>query len=162
MSPSALEGLISCLEENHLIAGLSNSFHDLREMHDVHRQAVLAMNGRAYAPKDAKLFSYQRYGWYHMLELANDDGSLSWLQLDAYLRMKQFDDENGTLYSETIKIFLSSGLSESKTARLMNVHRNTIDYRLSRARELFGIDLSDGTELFLLSLSFRISDFFSE
>ena len=43
-----------------------------------------------------------------------------------------------------------------KVAHLMHLHRNTVAYRLERAGELFGIDLSDDAVLNRLRASLKL------
>lgn len=42
---------------------------------------------------------------------------------------------------------------------MLSVHRNTVDYRIGRIQELFGIDTNDAEELFELQVSFKIQDY---
>ena len=52
----------------------------------------------------------------------------------------------GRQFLETLEIFmLDAGMSTSKTARLMKLHSNTIQYRLKRIREILGVDVVRAT-----------------
>lgn len=53
----------------------------------------------------------------------------------------------GTDLLETLRAHLDSGLSLSATATRLGVHRNTIQYRLSRFADLTGLDLHDPRDL---------------
>ncbi|WP_225732677.1 CdaR family transcriptional regulator [Nocardia sp. JCM 34519] len=44
------------------------------------------------------------------------------------------------LLAETLEVFVDSGFNQLATARQLNVHRNTVTYRLSRVHELTGLD----------------------
>ena len=47
---------------------------------------------------------------------------------------------------ETLEVFvLDAGLSSSKAAKLMDVHVNTVQYRLKRIREILGADITSNT-----------------
>ena len=50
----------------------------------------------------------------------------------------QYDSENGTQLLETLRTFLANDRSWSRTASKMNVHRQTIVYRLQRVELLTG------------------------
>lgn len=156
------EELERCLSKNHLVAGLSNRFQRISEMPHAYRQALLAVNSRTHIETPCTLYRYQDYGWYHMLDLAHQDQTLHDLLLPAYLNMREYDQENGTTYAETVRIYLDTGYNVNQTARLLNVHRNTVDYRINRAKELFDLDLNNGAQLFQLALSYRIADYYRE
>ncbi|WP_330181083.1 PucR family transcriptional regulator [Nocardia sp. NBC_01503] len=44
------------------------------------------------------------------------------------------------LLAETLAVFVDSGFNQLATARLLNIHRNTVTYRLARIHELTGLD----------------------
>ncbi|MFI6318057.1 PucR family transcriptional regulator [Nonomuraea sp. NPDC050556] len=47
----------------------------------------------------------------------------------------------------TLKVYLDSGLDRRRTAELLHVHPNTVDYRLRRAVTLTGLDPADPAQL---------------
>jgi hypothetical protein len=63
-------------------------------------------------------------------------------------------DERGAMLRETARIFLANGRSFSTTARALNLHRNTVQYRITKAEELRGRPFTEGrldVELALLA-----------
>lgn len=57
-------------------------------------------------------------------------------------------EENGLVIAGTLVIFmLDCGCSIQKTADLMHVHKNTIKYRLRRAKECFGFEVTKMPEM---------------
>lgn len=59
------------------------------------------------------------------------------------LRIAQYDEEHKKSFEETIQAYLSCGGNAIEAARLLDVHVNTVRYRLGRVKTLFGIDLDD-------------------
>lgn len=59
------------------------------------------------------------------------------------LEMEQYDARNNTEYLATLKAWLRHRMDYSETAKAMNLHRNSLYYRMQRISELFGIDLAD-------------------
>ncbi|WP_007024109.1 PucR family transcriptional regulator, partial [Saccharomonospora iraqiensis] len=45
--------------------------------------------------------------------------------------------------ARTVRVFLEHSASPTRTARALRVHVNTVRYRLARAGELLGADLTD-------------------
>ena len=59
------------------------------------------------------------------------------------LEMEQYDIRNNTQYLETLKQWLLHRMDYSATARSMNLHRNSLYYRMQRINELFELDIED-------------------
>jgi DNA-binding PucR family transcriptional regulator len=68
------------------------------------------------------------------LMCADLDATRIWVQ--KTLGPLAADDRNYRALRETLRIFLESGGSYTAAAEKLNLHRNTVQYRLNRAREL--------------------------
>ncbi|MFI5775633.1 PucR family transcriptional regulator [Nocardia sp. NPDC051570] len=55
------------------------------------------------------------------------------------------------LLAETLAVFVDTGFNQLATARLLNIHRNTVTYRLARVHELTGLDPHRPTDAMTLS-----------
>lgn|GEM_PF-6324939 len=55
------------------------------------------------------------------------------------------------LLAQTLEVFVDTGFNQLATARLLNVHRNTVTYRLARVHELTGLDPHRPTDAMTLS-----------
>ena len=72
-------------------------------------------------------------------------------------KLIDYDKKHHTDFSETLRVYLEHERSQSKTAAALNLHRNTLTYRLQRIRELLNADLEDPDVRLHLQLSFRLS-----
>ena len=77
---------------------------------------------------------------------------------EQLLRLKYADEENGTEYLRTLRLYLDNHLNAVQTARDLFVHRSTFLYRLERIRTILGTDFSNPDEVLYLMLSFRFID----
>ncbi|MGW4532049.1 PucR family transcriptional regulator [Nocardia sp. NPDC004340] len=59
--------------------------------------------------------------------------------------------DSQTVLTETLDVFVDTGFNQLATARLLNVHRNTVTYRLARVHELTGLDPHRPTDAMTLS-----------
>ncbi len=71
-------------------------------------------------------------------------------------KLIDYDKKHHTEFSETLRVYLEHERSQSKTAAALNLHRNTLTYRLQRIRELLSVDLEDPDVRLHLQLSFRL------
>lgn len=68
----------------------------------------------------------------------------------------EYDRQHSTDFYETLYQYLKNDRSIAETARAMNLHRNTLLYRLKRLEELVTEDFSDSMVRLYLLLSFEI------
>lgn len=78
------------------------------------------------------------------------DGGLEPLALRA---LDRHDADFGTEYARTLRACLACEMVKADACRELHVHRTTLDYRLQRLRELFGIDLADARTRALMRLA---------
>jgi hypothetical protein len=76
----------------------------------------------------------------------------------ALKRIQQYDRKKNTSFYEMLKIYLRSERDRVLTAQILYLHKNTLVYRLEKARELFSLDLDSSYEREYLLLSFRCMD----
>ena len=74
----------------------------------------------------------------------------------ALSELEAYDAANDSEMKKTLAAYLDAGCSQNAAAQALNVHLNTLKYRLKRIHEICGTDLSDPQELFYLQLSFKI------
>ncbi len=60
-------------------------------------------------------------------------------------QIAQYDKEHNTQYIPTLKAWLVSGTRLKETSYILDMHRNSISYRLQKIEEEFPIDLSDSS-----------------
>lgn len=78
------------------------------------------------------------------------------LRHPALERLEIYDDKNNTELLKTLKVYIECGLNQSKAAKRLNVHLNTLKYRIGRITDLTGIDFDNYEELFYIQISLAI------
>jgi PucR family transcriptional regulator, purine catabolism regulatory protein len=72
--------------------------------------------------------------------------------------LEEYDARRGTELLATLDAYLSSGGSLAEAAAKLNVHRNTLSYRISRIAELSGRDLANPRDHLLLRVALLCRD----
>ncbi len=79
--------------------------------------------------------------------------------VESYLGiLREFDEKNGAELIKTLRCYLAFNGRSADCAQQLFVHRNTINFRLSRIEELLGADLKDGETVFRLQLALKLLD----
>ena len=58
-----------------------------------------------------------------------------------------------------MKAYIEEGGNVVQSANKLFIHRNTMNYRLNKIKEIGNIDLDNGDEIFGLSMSIKILDY---
>ena len=105
---------------------------------------------------DGGYYRYSDYAFLHMMSLAGRRTNLLHLCQPALLELLDYDEIHGGELMDTLFCYLQVAGSTSRASQMLTLHKNTMLYRLGRIREVLGINLTSGEELFNLQVSFRI------
>lgn len=144
--------------DNQVYIGVSNAFDDICEVRRHLTQAKAAINfGSTYTKilDDPHVYLYCDYTLMELLDFANDHVDLLNYVHPAIRSLYDHDAAHSSELVETLYAYMQNGTSTARTAKLLNLHKNTLLYRLGRIREITGNDLSSGEDLFLFHLSIR-------
>lgn len=76
--------------------------------------------------------------------------------LDGVLDVLRTGTARDTDYLRTLRAYFDAGCDVSEAAKRLQIHRNTLRYRLHRIEELCEVDLSDPAQRFLVELHTRL------
>jgi DNA-binding PucR family transcriptional regulator len=80
------------------------------------------------------------------------------LQTGLVTRLREHDQQRGTDYVTTLHQWVQSCCDVTLAARSMNVHSNTLRYRLRAIARMSGTDLRDSSELTIAWLHLKMAD----
>lgn len=87
-----------------------------------------------------QLLCYSELGVYQILFGVKDRHILEHFEKSVLGELIQYDEKNHTDYLEVLSLYLSTECSIQKTADQMQVHRNTVNYKLRQIREIMQTD----------------------
>lgn len=152
-----LLGETALLDE--LSIGISNPFERVTAVRKAYVQARAAIRLGA-AGRDSggvgEVFNYSDHANMHLLELASRRNNLSDFCHPALLRLMAHDAEHGTELMDTLYCYLLTAGSNTRAAEMLNLHKNSMLYRMGRIAEMLNLDLSSGEDRFALMGGFHI------
>ena len=105
-------------------------------------------------------FDYGQYlDWGLMGETGLSDQELTAFIPEPLLALRRYDGEHGTEYLRTLIAYLDNGCSQKKTAEALSAHINTVNYRMQRMGEQFGIHLDAPGALFQVTHAIRLMQY---
>ncbi len=151
--------LISFLSENNMLLGISRSFSDVSEIRKFFLQSTKAIElGLRLSPRDT-FFWYEDYNFYQLFEAASKAEEIDDFCKPVLWKIREYDQIHNTSHLDELEAYISADNDRLKSAQILHVHRNTMDYRINKINELFEIDVDDPEMKFSLNLSFRILRF---
>lgn len=162
INDSLIHNLIDCenkdfidyLKLNSLYAGISSRFSKLSDSHKYYNQAKRASE---IAQKYGINFSpFGKSIPYILYELLSANYDLYDLNHPAVTKLMEEDKKNGSNFLETLKQYIYFSNSPSKAAKILNIHRNTLFYRINKIKEITGITLDYADEILQIYISIKM------
>ena len=151
---SVLRELQSGLHSYTLTVAHSRHTPDPADLHRAGAEALLAAN--VAEARGVSELSFEETGAYRLLLPAvnEDPTELQGFFDETVAPLAAYDEQYETELVRTLETFLDNNGNVARTAERLFTHRHTIRYRLDRARELTGLDVSstEGRERLSLGL----------
>lgn len=129
------------LKKYDLIFGLSDCFEDLYQFKSYENQARKAISERVYLNSgNQNWFFYDQVKPFDLL-IALPKETLNMYCNQKIREIADYDRLHESEYLATITTYLEQGKSIKQTSASLFLHRNTINYRLVKLKELFDLDL---------------------
>lgn len=136
--------------------GIGDPVTGVRQIHSSFRRARAAARKADY--NDLPLMRFRDMGIEQLLYTAEDLNVLSDFYRETLGVLEDYDQAHGGHLVETLYHDLLAGGSIKQMAAAMYTHRNTVNYRMTKLRELMGEDLSDPEVRTRCRMAFYIRD----
>ncbi|SHI75914.1 PucR family transcriptional regulator [Propionispora hippei] len=141
------------LAANNLCAGISLKFNQLLDCRKYYEQAVKATELAHQQNTSALLF--EECGLFIVSELIRTHYELVDLCHPAVLTLFDYDKKNGSDLLVSLKNYLYFTNDPGKAAKILNIHKNTLFYRINKIKDIAGISLDNAEEICRIYLSIR-------
>lgn len=139
--------------------GVGNSKAYLDEIKISRNEASSALRAAKAAGSKGKIFFYRDQGIYTLLTHVDDSRILDTYVEEHLGKLMRADELNDGSLSETLENYLNCSCNAKKTAEEMFLHRNTLNYRLKKIREILGCELENLDTCLELRLAFLIDKY---
>jgi hypothetical protein len=157
LNSDQLVKLETLARDEFLRIGVSNVFFRAENYAHRYGQARRAVDLLHRLEPESLVCRYADCAFYDLLD-STDSHSLGLFCHPALSILSRYDRENGTDLYHTLGTYLECGSIKIAAEKLF-IHRNSLNYRLARIRDLTQIDPDDCNTRFLLTMSYRIDHF---
>ena len=144
------------LISNNMRGILSNPVDDIINIHKAYQQTTVLYELREYLPEDVPLHLYADHMILHIANILHQRHSLRDFYYPILLMIRDYDRLHHTDFISTLYEYLTYIDNPSLIATHLNIHKNTLYYRINKLKELFPMDLNDGKLRLKLQLSMEI------
>ena len=139
LTPAAegsIRKILDYFTEHDMVSGVSNCFNDLTQTRPHYRQALLTAQMALRLELGTQQFFMDLMPLPIFLSVLEHEQPETFVH-PAVTAMREYDASHGTEYYATMRAFSMTMHNKDQTAALLNIHRNTLLYRLGRIAELF-------------------------
>ncbi len=86
---------------------------------------------------------YYEIGVYKLLMPSYEQGYMANFNSDIVGKINQYDKKYNTELLQTSIKYIQSGGNIKQTSKIMNLHSNTVRYRINKVKEILNIDKSE-------------------
>lgn len=139
--------------------GIGSSMIGFKALYSNYKRAKAALFMAESKDKNIEIFD--KMGLYRAIFTAENDDILREIYYERLGTLIEYDKEHNSSLKETLKLYISNNKSVQAVSEKSYVHRNTINYRIKKIKELLECDLQDYEEVFAYELAFFIEESFN-
>lgn len=142
---------------NDAICACSLRYFHLSDTKRVWEQLMFILDQQSDSIRTTVLY-YEDYCKQHCIQTICNEFPKETLIHSSFSVIQSFDEKNNTDYLHTLICYLQNNCSMNNTAEILNIHRNSLLYRIRRIEELLDFEISTSPERpHMLFSSFLIS-----
>lgn len=147
------------LRLGNLKAGVSMQGHDFMNFRYYYRQTQIAHEVGLSEDLQEPIYYFENYAFHYFFRQASQVLLPEMLCAPQLLKLIEYDKEHDTEFTYTLQRYLINERNIKITASELHIHRSTMNYRISRLKELLEIDLENSENRLYLLNSFYMLDF---
>ncbi len=138
----------------------SNIYEDYQKIKKAYQEALTVLTIKEKFPfETGSIDSYQRLGIYQYFDLLLEKRKRENYENASIKMLHEYDKKHQSNLVETLEVFLTNDTNMNDTAKELNVHTNTLIYRLKRISEIAGINLKNPNEKMMLFLDLKLEKY---
>lgn len=145
-----------------LNVGIGSRVDYIEDVMQSRKEAAAAIKAACVAESGEHIFFYREQGVYTLISKITDEKFLDEFVDKNIGKLIDADEINNGNLCETLESFLNHNCNVKETAESLIIHRNTLNYRLNKIRELLCVDFDNLDTCLMLKLAFMIRNYRSK
>lgn len=142
---------------NNITPAFSSIYTNYQQIEKAYNEALSVLSIKEKFPVDVEhIYGYQNLGIYQFLDVLLEKRTKDGFKNQALEKLKAYDRKHHSELVETLDVYLNKDYNVYETASTLNIHTNTLNYRLKRISEIGEINLKDPNQKFTLYLDIKL------
>jgi|GEM_PF-343357 len=154
-----IESLEDYFRDNGLSAGFSNPFSDIMDVLRFYKQALRAVETGIFVSRGRGVFHYSDMMVFYAAKNIAKHDNLEEFCPSVVATLQDYDAKHDTPLLETLEKYLLYVGNPVAAAKALNIHRNTLLYRVNKIKELAQVDLDNGDERLKIQLYLKFLEY---
>ncbi|MGG4488436.1 PucR family transcriptional regulator [Metabacillus idriensis] len=138
-------------------AGIGSIYKDAEQIELSYKEAIAVQNIKKRFVNETKgLISFSELGIYQYLDLLNEKRKQEGFVNYPLRKLKEYDEMHHTNLVETLEVYLDKDSNVNDAAKALNVHVNTLSYRIKRISQIAELDLRDPNQKITVYLNLKL------
>ncbi|EOP18798.1 MULTISPECIES: PucR family transcriptional regulator [Bacillus] len=138
----------------------SSVYSDYQKISKAYKETLTVLSIKEKFPSDTtNIHSYQKLGIYQLIDLLLEQRKDAEYENQALQKLDEYDQKYNSNLIETLETYLNKDSNVGEVAKALNIHANTLSYRLKRIYEISEIDLKDPNQKMILYLDLKLKKF---
>ncbi len=139
---------------------ISSIFKDYQKIGRAYKETLTVLSVKERFPQQTKnIYNYQKLGIYQFFDLFLEQRKHEKYENYALKKLHEYDRKHNSNLIETLESFLNNDQNINDTAKDLNVHANTLTYRLKRIAEIGEVDFKDPNQKMLLYIDLKLEKY---
>ncbi|PLS03046.1 PucR family transcriptional regulator [Neobacillus cucumis] len=159
-----VQTFVSTMNERYSIKGItpvySSIYDDYQKMSQAYKETLEVLSIKEKFPLETQeIFNYQKLGIFQLFELISKKRESEPYENYSLKKLKEYDQKHNSNLLETLEVFLNKDNNINDAAKELNVHANTLNYRLKRISEIGDVNFKDPNQKMLLYLDLKLEKY---
>ena len=142
--------------------GISELQNDLLKIENSYHEALTVLSIKKKFPTEvADFHSYEKLGFYRYLNVLLESNTSHNYENKSLTKLKEYDQKYQNNLIETLEVYLNKDCNANIAAKALNIHPNTLTYRIKRISEIGEIDLKNVTQKLTLFIDLKLEKYSS-
>ncbi|MEH7336503.1 PucR family transcriptional regulator [Neobacillus drentensis] len=139
---------------------LSGIYKDYQKIRQAYEETLSVLSIKQKFPFETKdIYNYQKLGIYQFLGLLLEKRKTEEYENYSLTKLHDYDQKHNSNLVETLEIFLNNDNNINDAAKELNVHANTLNYRLKRIAEIGEVNFKDPNQKMMLYLDLKLEKY---
>ncbi|MEH7072485.1 PucR family transcriptional regulator [Neobacillus drentensis] len=138
----------------------SSIYTDYQKTRKAYEETLTVLSIKEKFPQETKdIFNYQKLGIYQFFDLILEKRRIEEYENLSLKRLFEYDQKHNSNLIETLEVFLNKDTNINDAAKELNVHANTLNYRLKRITEIGEVNFKDPNQKMILYLDLKLKKY---